>query len=105
MGLMLSYKKFPDKYFDINTGKEFPHGDIDKHPWWYKYEYDINNRVIYQENYDGYWTKWEYNQRGNEIYKEESDGYWEKREYDDNGDMTYYENSNRHIIKHKIIWA
>ncbi len=96
-GLMLGYKKFPDKYFDRYTRKEFPKSEIDKHPQWYKTEYDNNGNEIYIEFYDGDWRKYEYNADENMIYMEDDDGYWAKWEYDADGNLIYYENSRGQI--------
>ncbi len=93
-GLMLGYKKFPDKYLDSLTLKEFPKSEINKHPRWHKQEYDNNGNIIYEETYYGYWTKWEYDNNGNKIYYKNSKGYWIKREYDEYGNEIYYENSD-----------
>lgn len=112
MGLMLSYKKFPDKYFDGETNKEFQAKNIKRHKNWFKEEYDAKGRKIYREIHDGRWDRWTYfddfvlyenyrkkqikikhDQDGNEIYWEADDGIWEKSEYE-NGYKTYNETSN-----------
>ncbi len=97
-GLMLSYKKFPDRYFDNYTGKEFSYEDINKHPLWYKWEFDNNGNRKYYEQSNGYWSKHEHNTDGNETYYENSDGYWEKTTYNQYGNLVYYENSSGIII-------
>ncbi len=93
-GLMLEYKKFPDRYFDDRTDKEFPKSEINKHPSWRKKEYDENGNVVYYENGDGYWAKREYDADENETYYENSFGDWSKKEYDENGNVVYYENGD-----------
>ncbi len=93
-GLMLGYKKFPDKYFDSLTHKEFPKSEINKHPRWFKEEYDNNGKLIYHETYYGYWSRWEYDADGNQIYYETNNGYWIKKEYDTDGNLIYKENSD-----------
>ncbi len=74
MGLMLAYKKFPDKYFDWWITNEFPRQEIGKHQIWYKEEYNNNGKLTYYEASDGYWEIMEYDADGDEIYWEDSDG-------------------------------
>ena len=90
-GLNLFKKPFPDRYFDYNTNKEFSYYEIDRHPRWYKVEYNESGKVIYKEFSDGYWEKYEYNKLGDLTYYENSDGYWEKYEYDQRGNEIYCE--------------
>ena len=59
--------------------------------YWYKREYDENNKEIYYESSEGYWVKREYDDYGNLIYYGDSDGEWTKRKYDKNGNMIYKE--------------
>ena len=61
--------------------------------WWYKREYDSNNKEIYFENSHGVWIKREYDSNNNQIYYETSDGSWYKQEYDSNGNQIYFEDS------------
>jgi len=96
-GLMLGYKKFPDRYFDDRTDKEFPKSEINKHPSWRKLEYDTDGNKIGYEDSDGYWAKREYDQWGNKIYYENSYGYWQKWEYNENGNLIYREDSDGRI--------
>lgn len=98
-GLMLGYKKFPDRYFDLNTNEEFTHSEINKHPVWYKEEYDNNGKRIYWEDSHGRWEKWKYDEDGNEIYWERNDGDWVKWKYDENKLLVYYEKSNGYWAK------
>lgn len=95
---MLSYKKFPDKYFDLLTNDLFSVQDIKQHPWWYKYEYDKNGNIVCYNGCNGYWVKYEYNNNNQRIYRETCDGYWEKWEYDNNGYIISYEDSNGNTV-------
>ena len=93
-GLNLQKKKYQDKYFDNNTHEEFPYSEIDKHPKWYKLEFDNMGHFIYRETNKGFWKRWEYDQHGNIICYRTKNGKWEKYEYDNRGNTTYYENSD-----------
>ena len=73
-GLNLFKSNNNEKYFDNNTRQEFPYYEIDKHPRWYKLEYNNNGQIIYVERSDGYWSKREYDDDGNQIYFESSQG-------------------------------
>lgn len=68
-------KKYPDRYFDWDTDKEFPCTEINEHFRWYKHEYDKNENIIYYEDSYGYWEKIEYNNNGIVIYYENSWGH------------------------------
>ncbi len=100
-GLMLGYKKFPDRYFDSYTSEEFPKGEINEHPLWYKREYDQNGNETYYEDSYGYWLKREYDAAGNQIYYEDSNGEWEKYEYDEYKNIIYSEDSDGEWHKYK----
>ena len=89
-GLNLFKKPFPDRYFDLDTFKEFSYYEIDRHPRWYKEEYDDAGNETYYEDSDGYWSKSEYDEWGNDIYRESNDGGWEKWEYDKDGKHCIY---------------
>ncbi len=93
MGLMLQYKKFPDKYFDWKTDEEFPRNEINKHPLWYRAEYDKDGRLIAKHYYDNTWQRWEYT-NGLLTYYERSDDYWSKHEYDESGNKTRMKDSD-----------
>ena len=95
-------KKFPDKYFDSYTSEEFPQSEINKHPRWYRSEYDDKKNVIFRQYSDGSWSKREYDNNGYDTYFEHSSGYWAKWEYDADGNVLYYENSRGLIINHRL---
>lgn len=86
MGLMLSYKKYQDKYFDWN-GQEFQPDLIKTIPKWYKNIYNNKGHVIRREYYDGRWEEYEHNNRGYLIEYIASSGMWEQWEYDTNGKL------------------
>ena len=58
---------------------------------------DINGKIIYVEDSNGYWVKRKYDQNGNRINYEDSNGSWCKYEYDQNGNQIYYEDSYGYI--------
>jgi YD repeat-containing protein len=95
-------KKFPDKYLDSKTGIEFLISEINKHPEWYKYEYDTDGNLIYIKKSDGWWVKREYNEDRRVICREYYDGTWIKYKYDENGKQIYYEDSNGRIVDNRI---
>jgi phage gpG-like protein len=98
----IPYKKFPDKYFDWETEEEFLYTEINKHPEWYKEEYDNNGKVLYRQYFNGEWYKYEYNEDGKVIYWENSYGRWIKYEYDNNEQRISYEDSYGEIIDYRV---
>lgn len=50
--------------------------------------FDINNNLIFFENYDGYCEKYGFDENGNEIYFQTSEGYQDRTIYDKNGNVT-----------------
>lgn len=84
MGLMLSYKKYKNKYFDW-SGQEFQPDLIKTIPKWYKNIYNNKGHVIRREYYDNTWEEYEYNNRGYLIEYRSSSGFCEQWEYDADG--------------------
>ena len=73
-GLNLFKSNNNEKYFDSTTHKEFPYYEIDRHPLWYKFEYNKLGDLTYYEDYTGEWLKVEYDNERNIIYREDSYG-------------------------------
>lgn len=86
MGLMLSYKKYKDRYFDWN-GQEFQPYLIKTISMWYKNIYNNKGQIIRREYYDGRWEEYTINNRGYLIEYIASSGMWEQWEYDTNGKL------------------
>ncbi len=76
---------------------------------WYKYDYDINNNLIYETyGYDGdkendNWKKYEYDKNGNLTFESDSDGYWKKYEYDKNGNLIFESDADGSFVKYIIM--
>ena len=97
-GLNLVKKKFPDRYFDLDTFKEFTYYEANDHPTWYKYEYNERGSQIYYEDYTGGWAKWEYDNLGRVIYYENFNGDTQETTYNDKGFEVKYKRENGEII-------
>jgi hypothetical protein len=55
---------------------------------------DAHGNETYFEAETGYWYRREYDEDDKVTYFEDSNGDWRRREYDKNGNQTYFENSN-----------
>ena len=92
----LRIKKFP---FIIHNedGKELYYEDSEG--YWFKREYDSENRLTYYQDSCGSWQKKERNPSGQISCYEDSSGYWYKKEFDANNQTIYFEDSSGHSVE------
>ena len=63
---------------------------------------DKNGNLIYYENNYSYWFKIEFDLNEKEIRYESSNGYWFIREYDSNGEEIYWRDSNGGVVDNRV---
>lgn len=90
MGLMLSYKKYKDRYFDWDNNEEFQSQDINNHNRWYINKYNNNGEMIRREYYDGSWEEYDHDKSGKLKEYRTNKGFWQRWEHDNDGNFLNY---------------